>query len=127
MSVALPDSLRYQYSSVPGSFNRNCAKSLFLLLNQRKDSTQSRANGMHLQQTKVVPFGETGVTALEAFLLGRKAIQNDLNPFTKSPPSQPRKGRRFKSLTPLNESQSCKRPPVRIASRNSPQRCARRI
>src|SRR6266513_2872749 len=27
------------------------------------------------------PFGETGVTAIEAFLLGRKAIQNDLNPF----------------------------------------------
>jgi adenine-specific DNA methylase len=27
------------------------------------------------------PFGGTGVTAIEAFLLGRKAIQNDLNPF----------------------------------------------
>jgi DNA modification methylase len=27
------------------------------------------------------PFGGTGVTAVEAFLLGRKAIQNDLNPF----------------------------------------------
>src|SRR5438034_5629092 len=27
------------------------------------------------------PFGGTGVTATEAFLLGRKAIQNDLNPF----------------------------------------------
>src|ERR1035438_8436865 len=26
-------------------------------------------------------FGGTGVTAIEAFLLGRKAIQNDLNPF----------------------------------------------
>ena len=27
------------------------------------------------------PFGGTGVTAVEAFLLGRHAIQNDLNPF----------------------------------------------
>src|SRR5437773_4668990 len=27
------------------------------------------------------PFGGTGVTAIEAFLLGRTAIQNDLNPF----------------------------------------------
>ncbi len=27
------------------------------------------------------PFGGTGVTAIEAFLLGREAIQNDLNPF----------------------------------------------
>jgi len=27
------------------------------------------------------PFGGTGVTAVEAFLLGRSAIQNDLNPF----------------------------------------------
>src|SRR5436305_1590835 len=27
------------------------------------------------------PFGGTGVTAIEAFLLGRRAIQNDLNPF----------------------------------------------
>lgn len=27
------------------------------------------------------PFGGTGVTAIEAFLLGRQAIQNDLNPF----------------------------------------------
>src|SRR2546428_12598234 len=27
------------------------------------------------------PFGGTGVTAIEAFLVGRKAIQNDLNPF----------------------------------------------
>src|SRR5207244_5082963 len=27
------------------------------------------------------PFGGTGVTAIEAFLLGRKAIHNDLNPF----------------------------------------------
>jgi adenine-specific DNA methylase len=27
------------------------------------------------------PFGGTGVTAIESFLLGRKAIQNDLNPF----------------------------------------------
>src|SRR6059036_3242289 len=27
------------------------------------------------------PFGGTGVTAIEAFLIGRKAIQNDLNPF----------------------------------------------
>ncbi|MGA2543942.1 MAG: DNA methyltransferase [Verrucomicrobiota bacterium] len=27
------------------------------------------------------PFGGTGVTAIEAFLLGRCAIQNDLNPF----------------------------------------------
>lgn len=27
------------------------------------------------------PFGGTGVTAIEAFLMGREAIQNDLNPF----------------------------------------------
>src|SRR5213078_3222585 len=27
------------------------------------------------------PFGGTGVTAIEAFLLRRHAIQNDLNPF----------------------------------------------
>src|SRR6266511_4408654 len=27
------------------------------------------------------PFGGTGVTAIEAFLLGRHAIHNDLNPF----------------------------------------------
>src|SRR5208337_137387 len=27
------------------------------------------------------PFGGSGVTAIEAFLLGRRAIQNDLNPF----------------------------------------------
>src|ERR1043165_6973969 len=27
------------------------------------------------------PFGGTGVTAIEAFLLGRHGIQNDLNPF----------------------------------------------
>ncbi len=27
------------------------------------------------------PFGGTGVTAIEAFLIGRSAIQNDLNPF----------------------------------------------
>jgi DNA modification methylase len=27
------------------------------------------------------PFGGTGVTAIEAFLLGREAVQNDLNPF----------------------------------------------
>src|SRR6266516_537916 len=27
------------------------------------------------------PFGGSGVTAIEAFLLGRHAIQNDLNPF----------------------------------------------
>src|SRR6266478_2565869 len=35
------------------------------------------------QQGDVVldPFGGTGVTAIEAFLIGRKAIQNDLNPF----------------------------------------------
>ena len=35
------------------------------------------------QQGDVVldPFGGTGVTAIEAFLLGRSAIQNDLNPF----------------------------------------------
>jgi len=31
--------------------------------------------------TVLDPFGGTGVTAIEAFLLGRKAIQNDLNPF----------------------------------------------
>jgi len=27
------------------------------------------------------PFGGTGVTAIEAFLAGRRAIHNDLNPF----------------------------------------------
>src|SRR5437773_5431060 len=27
------------------------------------------------------PFGGTGVTAIEALLLGRRAIHNDLNPF----------------------------------------------
>src|SRR5207248_9296082 len=27
------------------------------------------------------PFGGTGVTAIEAFLIGRRAIQNDLIPF----------------------------------------------
>src|SRR5580658_6536597 len=27
------------------------------------------------------PFGGSGVTAIEAFLLGRTGIQNDLNPF----------------------------------------------
>src|SRR5207249_10707138 len=31
--------------------------------------------------TGLDPFGGTGVTAIEAFLLGRKAIHNDLNPF----------------------------------------------
>ena len=31
--------------------------------------------------TVLDPFGGTGVTAIEAFLLGRNAIQNDLNPF----------------------------------------------
>src|SRR2546425_5205551 len=31
--------------------------------------------------TVLDPCGGTGVTAIEAFLLGRKAIQNDLNPF----------------------------------------------
>src|SRR5208283_2248443 len=31
--------------------------------------------------TVLDPFGGTGVTAIEAFLLGRTAIQNDLNPF----------------------------------------------
>src|SRR2546422_10583731 len=31
--------------------------------------------------TVVDPFGGTGVTAIEAFLLGRNAIHNDLNPF----------------------------------------------
>ncbi|MCG3132649.1 MAG: hypothetical protein FLDDKLPJ_03512 [Phycisphaerae bacterium] len=31
--------------------------------------------------TVVDPFGGSGVTAIEAFLLGRLAIQNDLNPF----------------------------------------------
>jgi 16S rRNA G966 N2-methylase RsmD len=31
--------------------------------------------------TVLDPFGGTGVTAVEAFLLGRHAIQNDLNPF----------------------------------------------
>ncbi len=31
--------------------------------------------------TVVDPFGGTGVTAIEAFLLGRRGVQNDLNPF----------------------------------------------
>src|SRR6266571_288177 len=31
--------------------------------------------------TVLDPFGGTGVTAIEAFLHGRRAIQNDLNPF----------------------------------------------
>src|SRR5437764_15273913 len=31
--------------------------------------------------TVLDPFGGTGVTAIEAFLLGRSAIHNDLNPF----------------------------------------------
>src|SRR5256712_8014654 len=31
--------------------------------------------------TVLDPFGGTGVTAIEAFLLGRKAVHNDLNPF----------------------------------------------
>jgi DNA modification methylase len=31
--------------------------------------------------TVLDPFGGTGVTAIESFLLGRNAIQNDLNPF----------------------------------------------
>lgn len=31
--------------------------------------------------TVLDPFGGTGVTAIEAFLLGRRAIHNDLNPF----------------------------------------------
>src|SRR2546422_4687287 len=31
--------------------------------------------------TVLDPFGGTGVTAIEAFLLGRHAIHNDLNPF----------------------------------------------
>lgn len=31
--------------------------------------------------TVLDPFGGTGVTAIEAFLLGRRAVQNDLNPF----------------------------------------------
>src|SRR6266478_8302732 len=33
--------------------------------------------------TVLDPFGGTGVTAIEAFLLGRSAIHNDLNPFAK--------------------------------------------
>ena len=33
------------------------------------------------EDTVLDPFGGTGVTAIEAFLLGRQAIQNDLNPF----------------------------------------------
>src|SRR5436309_4024085 len=32
------------------------------------------------------PFGGTGVTAIESFLLGRKAIQKDLNPFANHRP-----------------------------------------
>jgi DNA modification methylase len=35
----------------------------------------------HVGDTVLDPFGGTGVTAIEAFLLGRRAIQNDLNPF----------------------------------------------
>src|SRR5712692_7280782 len=31
--------------------------------------------------TVLDPFGGTGVTAIEAFLLGRHAVHNDLNPF----------------------------------------------
>src|ERR1700733_10628375 len=31
--------------------------------------------------TVLDPFGGTGVTAIEAFLMGRNAVQNDLNPF----------------------------------------------
>jgi adenine-specific DNA methylase len=31
--------------------------------------------------TVLDPFGGTGVTAIESFLIGRRAIQNDLNPF----------------------------------------------
>src|SRR5882724_6589699 len=31
--------------------------------------------------TVLDPFGGSGVTAIEAFLLGRNAIHNDLNPF----------------------------------------------
>src|SRR6266705_6267710 len=31
--------------------------------------------------TVLDPFGGTGVTAIEGFLLGRNAIHNDLNPF----------------------------------------------
>jgi adenine-specific DNA methylase len=31
--------------------------------------------------TVLDPFGGTGVTAIEAFLMGRKGVQNDLNPF----------------------------------------------
>src|SRR5205807_9027159 len=31
--------------------------------------------------TVLDPFGGTGVTAIEAFLSGREAIQNDINPF----------------------------------------------
>src|SRR6266545_8128582 len=31
--------------------------------------------------TVLDPFGGTGVTAIEAFLIGRNAIHNDLNPF----------------------------------------------
>src|SRR5713101_612128 len=33
------------------------------------------------RDTVLDPFGGTGVTAIEAFLLGRIAIHNDLNPF----------------------------------------------
>src|SRR6266498_3290026 len=31
--------------------------------------------------TVLDPFGGTGVTAIEAFLMGRNAVHNDLNPF----------------------------------------------
>src|SRR4030042_6906820 len=34
-----------------------------------------------LGDTVLDPFGGTGVTAIEAMLLGRRAIHNDLNPF----------------------------------------------
>src|SRR5436309_3302716 len=32
-------------------------------------------------ETVLDPYGGTGVTAIEAFLAGRKAIHNDINPF----------------------------------------------
>src|SRR5436309_15505931 len=50
----------------------------------RRPANVVRAYVQHYSQERDVvldPFGGTGVTAIEAFLMGRKAIQNDLNPF----------------------------------------------
>jgi hypothetical protein len=50
----------------------------------RRSATVVRAYlGRYTQPGDVVldPFGGSGVTAIEAFLMGRIGIQNDLNPF----------------------------------------------